>query len=451
MLYSADIKQNLRLLTRLDKGALLCQGLLLAIGVLFIHHAGMDYGGTPPRRWMTQVVWIGVGLGIYVATALADYRKLGPYSVLVYAGGVVLLALTLVVGASVNGARCVIKFGDGLALQVSEVAKPAVLLFAAWLLSHPLLRYLSFPSELLWGAIAAPPILLVALEPDWGTALVYFPFTFAILFLNRLTWKGCCGLLVCAVLAAPLLLGQLKPYQKIRIFVFAREPLETILMRMEKGHPGVAASVRQWLDGQMEKLEKSGDAEDGSPVAKDEPKILVTPSPTTPPKSSQRAEVKREIDDWNAKQAFLAVSSGRLAGKGLGQGTMHTLGFLPRTVAPTDFIFAVIAEETGLMGSAAVLLLLLAVILLACRTAWRAQDGYGASVAVGAAVMYMTHVCINVGMSVGWAPIIGIPLPFVSYGGSFMVGLMAVAGLVQSVHIHTEPKSKEDAEGLDGQ
>ena len=412
--------------------------MLLAIGVLFIHHAGMDYGGAPPRRWMTQLVWVGVGLAIYVATALADYRKIGPYSVLVYLGGVALLVLTLVAGASVNGSKCVIKFGEGLALQVSEVAKPTVLLFSAWLLSHPLLRYLSFPSELLWGAIAVPPILLVAFEPDWGTALVYFPFTFAILFLNRLSWKGCCGLLLFAVMAAPFLLGQLKPYQKIRIFVFAREPLEAILTRMEKNHADVTATARHWLDRQMEKLEKSGDSEDASPTAKDEPKILVTPSPNTSPKNSQRAEVKREIDDWNAKQAFLAVSSGRLAGKGFGQGSI-------------DFIFAVIAEETGLLGSAAVLLLSLTVILLACRTAWRAQDGYGASVAVGAAVLYMTHLCINVGMSVGWAPIIGIPLPFVSYGGSFMVGIMAVAGLVQSVHIHTDPKPKEDEEEQDGQ
>lgn len=414
----------------------------------------MDYGGTPSRRWLTQVVWIGVGLGVYLAAALADYRKVGSFSFLIYALGLALLIFTLAAGAYVNGARCVIKFGEGLALQVSEVTKPMVMLFMAWLLSHPVLRYLSFPSELLWGVFTGIPILLVALEPDWGTALVYFPFSFAILFVNRLTWKGCCAMLLCALLVMPFLFSHLKPYQKIRLFVFAREPLEVMATHMEKRHADAAAFIRNWLDRQMEKLdsERTGLEEPASATASNgEPKLLVSPSATTPPKSSQRAAAKRELDDWNARQAFLTVSSGRISGKGYGKGTMHTLGYLPRYVASTDFIFAVIAEETGLLGSSVVLLLLLAVILLACRTAWRAQDGFGASLAVGAAVLYTTHICINVGMSVGWAPIIGIPLPFVSYGGSFMVGIMAVAGLVQNVHIHTLPKKEEKEDELDGQ
>ena len=200
---------------------------------------------------------------------------------------------------------------------------------------------------------------------------------------------------------------------------------------MESRFPDASQAIRNWLDREIAALsEKRGTtqsrfSENGS---------------VKPPPFQVRDD--NAIDDWNARQALNSVGSGGATGVGYGKGIQHTLGFLPRYVAPTDFIFSVIAEETGFVGCALVLLCELGVILLGCRTAFRSQDAIGSGIALGGATLYATHLLVNVGMNVGWMPIIGIPLPFVSYGGSFMIGIMAMAGLMQSVHTHREPPSE---------
>jgi len=138
---------------------------------------------------------------------------------------------------------------------------------------------------------------------------------------------------------------------------------------------------------------------------------------------------------WNKIQSEIAVGSGGLWGKGFLKGTQNILGFLPRSVAPTDFIFSVIAEEAGFIG-AAVILVLYSVILSAClRTALSARDVAGKLLCVGVAVLLFFHVFVNIGMTVGLCPITGLPLPLVSYGGSVTVALMAALGMVQSVRV----------------
>ena len=138
---------------------------------------------------------------------------------------------------------------------------------------------------------------------------------------------------------------------------------------------------------------------------------------------------------WNALQSAIAVGSGGLSGKGFLNGTQSVLGFLPRTVSPTDFIFPVIAEETGFIGAS--LLLLAFAVLLTCyvRTAWTAKEPAGSLLATGIAGLLFCHVFVNIGMTIGLLPITGLPLPLVSSGGSFMVSTLAGFGLVQSVHV----------------
>ena len=138
---------------------------------------------------------------------------------------------------------------------------------------------------------------------------------------------------------------------------------------------------------------------------------------------------------WNKIQSEIAVGSGGLTGKGYLKGTQNVLGFLPRTVAPTDFIFPVIAEEMGFMGSVLVLSLF-AVVLISCmRTALLARDKLGRLLAVGVATLFFCHVFINIAMTIGLMPITGLPLPLISYGGSFMVATMLGLGMVQSVYV----------------
>lgn len=143
---------------------------------------------------------------------------------------------------------------------------------------------------------------------------------------------------------------------------------------------------------------------------------------------------------WNALQSAIAVGSGGLWGKGYLQGTQNVLGFLPRTVSPSDFIFPVIAEEKGFVGSC--VLLGAFALLLACylRAAARAPDPQGGLLATGLAGLLFCHVFVNIGMTIGLLPITGLPLPFISSGGSFMLGTMAAFGLVQSVYAHRRPR-----------
>jgi rod shape determining protein RodA len=138
---------------------------------------------------------------------------------------------------------------------------------------------------------------------------------------------------------------------------------------------------------------------------------------------------------WNKLQSQIAVGSGGLFGKGYLKGTQNILGFLPRTVAPTDFIYSVVAEETGFAGGSLLLVLYTAVTVRCMRAAVQARDLFGRLLAAGIGVLLFTHVFINIAMTVGLMPITGLPLPLMSYGGSFMVTTMGALGLVQSVYL----------------
>jgi rod shape determining protein RodA len=117
------------------------------------------------------------------------------------------------------------------------------------------------------------------------------------------------------------------------------------------------------------------------------------------------------------------------------KGTQNVLGFLPRTVAPTDFIFSVIAEETGFVGSALLLAFYATLVWGGLRAALRARDKFGRLLAAGVVTLLFFHVFVNMAMTVGLMPVVGIPLPLVSYGGSFMLCTMAGLGIVQSVYV----------------
>ena len=141
---------------------------------------------------------------------------------------------------------------------------------------------------------------------------------------------------------------------------------------------------------------------------------------------------------WNKLQAQVAVGSGGLRGKGYLEGTQNMLGFLPRTVAPTDFIFCVIAEETGFTGSIIILALYSILIARCLRCTWRAIDEFGRMIALGLSVLFFSHIFVNIAMTIGLLPITGLPLPLLSYGGSFMITTLAALGLIQSIYQRRE-------------
>ena len=393
-------RQNLRLFARLDWLALLLQFVLLVIGVFFIYGIGQKAGGDLAVKWSRQIMWILVGGGVYAAATLVDYRTLGKFSWAFYLLALVGLAIVMPLGTVLNASRSWLNIPGLGMLQPSEPGKAATLLFAAWSLSHPLLKHSKIPLPILAAVILAPPLLLILVQPDFGTALVYLPFCLALLFVNGLRWRWIGYSLAAAVILMPMAYSALKPHQQGRINVFLKTPANFLYLAAS---PLLSESRREAWQQHQNDFFRDTETKGGG--------------------------------DWNAKQSLLAVGSGGFHGKGYMQGTQHILGYLPRTVAPTDFIFSVIAEEFGFVGAAGIIALLAMIIILACRTAIVADNDFGASIAVGGAAILATHTFINVGMNFQAAPIIGIPLPFVSYGGSFMVTIMAIAGLIQNIHM----------------
>ncbi len=348
---------------------------LLAAGLSFIYSAswrGEDTGIV--GSWFSkQIWWAALGAAVALALAATDYRFWLRQSWWFYAGTLVLLALVLVAGKKVYGAyRWLVIFG--IPVQPSEFAKVALVLVLARVLSSPLVRQRSFGAVLLALGLMALPFGLILEEPDLGTAMILVPTTVFMLFAAGGGLRYLFGL---AVLGLGAVAAALSPLARFVLDDYQRERIATFL------------------------------------------------DPSRDPLGS----------GWNALQSAIAVGSGGLSGKGFLNGSQNVLGFLPRTVSPTDFIFPVIAEETGFIGASLLLLGFAALLTCYIRTAWTAKDPAGSLLATGIASLLFCHVFVNIGMTIGLLPITGLPLPLVSSGGSFMVSTLAGFGLVQSVHV----------------
>ena len=130
----------------------------------------------------------------------------------------------------------------------------------------------------------------------------------------------------------------------------------------------------------------------------------------------------------------ISTATGGLTGKGFLQGTQSQLGYLPKAVAHNDFIFSVIAEETGFIGSSFVIGLFSLIIANSIRISGMAKDSFGSQLAIGISVLFLVHFFINIGMAIGITPITGLPLPFLSYGGSFVLSCFILQGIIQSIY-----------------
>lgn len=380
---------------------------LMGTGFLFVYGVSHEVGGRFANQWQGHLLWMFLGSLAGITAALVDYRWLAKYSWLIYLAGLGLLLLVFTpLGMTLNDARSWIRLG-GRQLQPAELAKPAALLFTAWIAAGPLVKDSHLPPFLPILAAIVPAVFLILLQPDYGTALVFIPFALAIAFAAGLRWRWLILGASVLCIAIPLAYRRLEPYQQDRLKVFLDEPVRA----------GVTAVSPLLGDTRKERLATASDT-------------FLTPS-----KGARHT-------DWNAHQSLLAVGSGGWFGKGYMKGTQHVLGFLPQTVASSDFVFSVVAEETGFVGTTTVVCLFIALILCCLHTALVAADQLGRYLAVGVAVIIFTHVFINVGMTIRAAPIIGIPLPFISHGGSFMVGMLILVGLVQNVRIRSREQEQ---------
>ncbi|MDD3276130.1 MAG: rod shape-determining protein RodA [Kiritimatiellales bacterium] len=352
---------------------------LLVISCLFIYSADYRSGGHASGSLMgRQMVWALIGLGCYSAVAAMDYRKLSSMHWWIYLAGLISLVLVLFIGMSVYGAHRWFSFG-GITVQPSEFAKLAsVLTLAAWL-GDPATDVERLKTFILAFVLAGVPFLLIAAETDLGSAMVLLPIVMLLLF--------CAGV-----------------------------PLRPLLTLVGAGVAALLVLI-VWLRF----------FPDSCPFLTDYQKnrILVYLNVNQDPLGA----------GWNKLQSQIAVGSGGLFGKGYLKGTQNILGFLPRTVAPTDFIYSVVAEESGFAGSALLLGLYTMIVVRCMRAAVVARDTFGRLLAAGVGVLIFSHVFVNIAMTIGLMPITGLPLPLMSYGGTFMVSTMTALGLVQSVYL----------------
>lgn len=367
------------------------------IGVFFIYSAQLATG---KGQWMLQIVWLAIGALSYCLVALIDYKLWLKYAHWIYVASLVpLLLLWTPLGVTRLGATRWIDFGP-FSLQPSEVAKLGVLIMSASLLTRSEIGTIRESLKVIGNlALAAGlPILLILLQPDLGSALVIPPMVFALLYVSNLSQR-----FFAAVLGAFVLLMGIVALDTSRYLHFLE--VNNLSPSTDKG-AYEPHSLLPLHDYQRNRL-----------------LAFIAPERIDPMGIS-----------WNLNQSLISVGIGGLAGKGWTEGTQAKLGYLPRAVAHNDFIFSVLAEEKGFLGSISVLALLGVVLWNGVRIAGLARDRFGTLLALGVTVLFAVHVFVNIAMTIGLVPITGIPLPFLSYGGSFALSCCVLQGLVQSVY-----------------
>ncbi|MDB6167531.1 MAG: cell cycle protein [Verrucomicrobia bacterium] len=371
---------------------------LSLFGVAFIYSAQYSVHGV---NWMTQLVWLTAGAAIYVGVSLVDYRFWLSVTHWFYALCLVPLVLVLLpgIGSEVYGSQRWINLGF-FSYQPSETAKIAVLLMTASLLIRSEVGTVRQSLGVL-GKLAlavGAPMLLILRQPDLKSAIVLPPMVFSMLYVSKLSTR-----FFAAALGAFLLILGVVAWDTVNYKNFMDEHGYSYMS--DKGN----YEARSWVplhDYQRNRIVS-----------------FVWPDKVDPMGVG-----------WNQRQSLISVGSGGLAGKGWTEGTQAQLGYLPRSVAHNDFIFSVIAEEKGFLGSLTVLGLFGLVLFNGIRIAGLARDRYGTLLALGVTVLFAVHVFVNMAMTIGLVPITGIPLPFISYGGSFVLSCCLLQGLVQSVY-----------------
>jgi rod shape determining protein RodA len=319
-----------------------------------------------------QVIWIFVGLFVMWFFSNIDYRKIWDFAWPLY--GIILFALLLVLilGRSILGAQRWLELG-GFNFQPSEFGKIALILLLS--------RYFSKKSfdELAWSRkqfsfikgfmlplfITATLALLVLIQPDLGTAIIYMFIFIALIFFIGVRLRYILSCFITLILFSPFIWFSLRDYQKDRLLVFLnpdRDPLGA---------------------------------------------------------------------GYTIIQSKIAVGSGRIFGKGWFSGTQNQLNFLPER--HTDFIYSTIGEEWGFMGSIILIILFYILIKRILRLAELAHDNFARNLCLCTASLIFIQFFVNITMTIGFMPVVGLPLPFISYGGSSLVVFLLLIGVTLNI------------------
>lgn len=403
--------------------------LLVSIGIMAIFAVTYKEGDPMLASFFSfktdyskQLYYFGIAAVLGIFILLTDSKFFTATANLWYALGIVLLLLVFPFHSRVKGTESIIRFG-GFQFQPAEFCKVCVCLALAKYLSLPNLDFKKTRSQLIAAAIVLLPSILTILQSETGLALVYFSF-FIVMYREGLPATILVvGFSLAALVVATLLIDQnllaiiLTAVAAVVAFILyrlSRRRTEVLVKVVfiwmlcvgiqRFGVPFIFTSVMQPY--QVERI--------FSTIGRDIPEEYRKSSDTGPAKKVGKKDV-----DYNVKQSKIAIGSGGVTGKGLLKGTQTRYDFVPEQ--RTDFIFCTVGEGFGFVGTTVLLAIYLLLLFRIVTVAERQRSVFSRCYAYGVAAVLFFHVCINIYMTIGLAPVIGIPLPFISYGGTALL------------------------------
>ena len=414
--------------------------LLVLFGILMIYSSGFD----PIEKlnkglYKKQLLWFIFGFVFMIAITFISYKNLGEYSFYIYGGMLLILLFTTVFGSPVRNTSAWLNLGL-FSIQPSEFMKLALLFVLAKYLEFRERDIRNFRELLIPTVLTIIPVLIILKQPDFGTAMIFIPILFTMLFVGGadvshllsiitiagialivpmvLTYREWAGeegsnfildffkdtnllfivsgiLLLIAVIAFVLHFFLLKKYYR-KIYI-----------------PSIVISLGLFFSVIIQHFLKDYQKK----------RILVFLNPNLDPHGS----------GYNIIQSKIAVGSGGLLGKGFLSGSQAQLGFLPEKTS--DFIFSVVAEEWGFIGALIMIILLSIIVFRGIQIALESKDKFGALLASGISAIFFYHIFINIGMALGIMPVTGLPLCFVSYGGSNLIMSMIAIGILINIRM----------------
>jgi len=352
-----------RLLDSLDLSTVIATLALAAAGIFSIASATMEQAGRS-SLWRVQLIWCLLALLAAAVVVAIDYRLWAEIAYVLHGVVTLLLVAVLFFGYAVGGNRSWLVLGP-MRLQPSELAKWTTCLVLAVYLARRVRGSMGLRQLLEMSFLIGLPVVLIALQPDMGTALIFIPIFLGAMLIGGVRWKVIVGILLVGLLLTPVAWTMLQDYQKERILT---------VLEPERDPSGYGYQIRQ---------------------------------------------------------SKIAIGSGGLTGKGLFRGTQSQLNFLP--AQHTDFILAVLAEELGFIGAVIILGLFYYLCYRGIVAALSSQDRLGTYLCLLVVAWISGQMAVNVGMVLGRLPTIGVPLPFLSYGGSALVAAMCGVALIVNV------------------
>jgi rod shape determining protein RodA len=383
---------------------------LVAIGLVTVYSA-TSIPGAHEGLWTKQLAWALVAIGAAALAAAVDYRVFDSLAWPLYGVAIVLLVLVFFMGSSAYGARRWLDLGP-VKFQPSELAKVATVLVLARYFDHSKVRPDRTIHWMRAALIVAVPFGLVLKEPDLGTALTFPCILVAMLFwwglpVRRLALGLVPGLYVVLLLATQSMLWSALLFVPVfAALVIANRPRIPALILLVLLNGGVMFAAPQ-LWNQLHDYQKR--------------RIETFLNPGSDPYGA----------GYQIIQSRIAIGSGGVEGKGYLKGTQKALAFLP--MRHTDFVYSVVGEEFGLIGSLTVVLLYVVLLVRGLRLAVVARNGFASLMTVGIVTALFYHIMVNMLMTIGWAPVTGLPLPLLSYGGTALIANGIEIGLLQSV------------------